>query len=163
LVKDADGYAILTDIQGLEDHLGDMDFKVAGTEQGITALQMDIKIKGLTPQIMAEAFAQAREARMKILGLIRDTLPEPRPELSIYAPRMTTIMINPEKIGAVIGPGGKMIRKIQDETGVTIDIEDDGKVFIASSDGEGARKAREMIAALTESPEIGRIYTGKVV
>jgi polyribonucleotide nucleotidyltransferase len=124
---------------------------------------MDIKIKGLTAQIMSEALAQAREARMKILGLIKDTLPEPRAELSIYAPHMTTMMINPEKIGAVIGPGGKMIRKIQEETGVTIEIEDDGKVFIASADGEGARKAREMIAALTESPEIGRIYTGKVV
>lgn len=163
LVKDPDGYAILTDIQGLEDHLGDMDFKVAGTEHGITALQMDIKIKGLTAQIMSEALAQAREARMTILGLIHDTLPAPRAELSSYAPHMTTMMINPEKIGAVIGPGGKMIRKIQEETGVTIEIEDDGKVFIASADGEGARKAREMIAALTESPEIGRIYTGKVV
>jgi polyribonucleotide nucleotidyltransferase len=163
LIKDESGYAILTDIQGLEDHLGDMDFKVAGTEHGITALQMDIKIKGLTAQIMSEALAQAREARMKILGLIKDTLPEPRAELSIYAPHMTTMMINPEKIGAVIGPGGKMIRKIQEETGVTIEIEDDGKVFISSADGEGARKAREMIAALTESPEIGRIYTGKVM
>jgi polyribonucleotide nucleotidyltransferase len=112
---------------------------------------------------MSEALAQAREARLKILELIHDTLPEPRAELSAYAPHMTTMMINPEKIGAVIGPGGKMIRKIQEETGVTIEIEDDGKVFIASADGEGARKAREMIAALTESPEIGRIYTGKVM
>lgn len=163
LIKDANGYAILTDIQGVEDHLGDMDFKVAGTEHGITALQMDIKIKGLTAQIMSEALAQAREARLKILGVLREAIAEPRPELSQYAPRMTTIMINPEKIGAVIGPGGKMIRRIQDETGVKIEIEDDGKVFIASSDGEGARKAREMIAALTESPEIGHIYTGKVV
>jgi polyribonucleotide nucleotidyltransferase len=163
LVKDDNGYAILTDIQGLEDHLGDMDFKVAGTANGITALQMDIKIKGLTAQIMSEALSQAREARLKILELIHDTLPEPRAELSAYAPHMTTMMINPEKIGAVIGPGGKMIRKIQEETGVTIEIEDDGKVFIASADGEGARKAREMIAALTESPEIGRIYTGKVM
>ncbi len=163
LVKDEAGYAILTDIQGIEDHLGDMDFKVAGTEKGITALQMDIKIKGITPQIMAEALDQAREARLKILGVIREAIAEPRPDLSPFAPRMTSIMINPEKIGAVIGPGGKMIRKIQDETGVQIDIEDDGTVFISSSDGEGARKAREMIAALTESPEIGRIYTGKVV
>jgi polyribonucleotide nucleotidyltransferase len=112
---------------------------------------------------MSKALAQAREARMKILDVIRGAIAEPRPDLSPYAPRMTTIMINPEKIGAVIGPGGKMIRKIQDETGVQIDIEDDGRVTIASNDGEGARKAREMIAALTESPEIGRIYTGKVV
>ncbi len=165
LVKDEalGGYAILTDIQGIEDHLGDMDFKVAGTGQGVTALQMDIKIKGLTAQIMSEALAQAREARLKILEVIRDAIPEPRPDLSPYAPRMTTIKINPEKIGAVIGPGGKMIRKIQEDTGASIDIEDDGTVFIASVDGEGARKAREMIAALTESPEIGRIYTGKVV
>ncbi|MBI3241420.1 MAG: polyribonucleotide nucleotidyltransferase [Chloroflexi bacterium] len=163
LVKDDNGYAVLTDIQGLEDHLGDMDFKVAGTEKGITALQMDIKIKGLTAQIMSEALAQAREARLKILELIRSVLPEPRPGLSPFAPRMTIMQINPEKIGAVIGPGGKMIRKIQEETGVKIDIEDDGKVFIAGTDGPSADKAREMIAALTESPEIGRIYTGKVV
>jgi polyribonucleotide nucleotidyltransferase len=163
LVKDEAGYAILTDIQGIEDHLGDMDFKVAGTAQGITALQMDIKIKGLTAEIMAQALDQAREARLKILEVIHSAIAEPRPDLSPYAPRMTTMHISPEKIGAVIGPGGKMIRKIQDETGVKIDIEDDGTVFIASSDGEAARKAREMIAGLTESPEIGRIYTGKVV
>ncbi len=163
LVKDDNGYAILTDIQGIEDHLGDMDFKVAGTEKGITALQMDIKIKGLTAQIMSEALAQAREARLKVLELIRSILPAPRPDLSPFAPRMTIMQINPEKIGAVIGPGGKMIRKIQEETGVKIDIEDDGKVFIAGTDGPSAAKAREMIAGLTESPEIGRIYTGKVV
>ncbi|MBM4424234.1 MAG: polyribonucleotide nucleotidyltransferase [Chloroflexi bacterium] len=163
LVKDDNGYAVLTDIQGIEDHLGDMDFKVAGTEKGITALQMDIKIKGLTAQIMSEALAQAREARLKILDVIRAAIPEPRPDLSPYAPRMTTMKINPDKIGAVIGPGGKMIRKIQDETGVKIDIEDDGTVLIASTDGEAARKAREIIAGLTESPEIGKIYTGRVV
>src|SRR3990172_7681087 len=126
LVKDQSGYAILTDIQGVEDHLGDMDFKVAGTAVGITALQMDIKIKGLTPQIMAEALAQAREARGEILDLIASILPAPRPDLSPYAPRIITIKIDPEKIGAVIGPGGKIIRKIQDETGAKIDIEDDG-------------------------------------
>jgi polyribonucleotide nucleotidyltransferase len=163
LVKDDSGYAVLTDIQGIEDHLGDMDFKVAGTGKGITALQMDIKIKDITAQIMSEALAQAREARLKILDVIRSCMPEPRSDLSPYAPRMTTMMINPDKIGAVIGPGGKMIRKIQDETGVKIDIEDDGKVFIAGTDGPSAEKAREMIAALTETPEIGRIYTGKVV
>nr|MBI2904060.1 polyribonucleotide nucleotidyltransferase [Chloroflexota bacterium] len=163
LVKDDHGYAVLTDIQGLEDHLGDMDFKVAGTAKGITALQMDIKIKGLTAQIMSEALAQAREARLKVLEVMLAALPVSRPDLSPYAPRLTVMQINPSKIGAVIGPGGKMIRKIQEETGVKIDIEDDGKVFIASTDGPSANKAREMIAGLTESPEIGRIYTGKVV
>jgi len=165
LVKDEalHGYAILTDIQGLEDHLGDMDFKVAGTAVGITALQMDIKIKGLTSQIMAEALAQAREARGEILEMIASILPAPRPDLSPFAPRMTTIKIDPEKIGAVIGPGGKMIRKIQDETGVKIDIQDDGTVFIASSDGAASAKAREIIESLTETVKIGAIYTGKVV
>jgi len=163
LVKDEAGYAILTDIQGIEDHLGDMDFKVAGTAVGITALQMDIKIKGLTPQIMAEALAQAREARGEILDLIASVLPASRPDLSPFAPRMTTIKIDPEKIGAVIGPGGKMIRKIQDETGVTIDIEDDGTVFIASTNGAAAAKAREIIEGLTETVKIGGLYTGKVV
>jgi polyribonucleotide nucleotidyltransferase len=163
LVKDNDRYAILTDIQGIEDHLGDMDFKVAGTAVGITALQMDIKIKGLTPPIMAEALAQAREGRGEILDFIASLLPAPRPDLSPYAPRLTTLKIDPEKIGAVIGPGGKMIRKIQDETGAKIDIEDDGTVFIATADGEAARRAREMIENLTETVRVGAIYTGKVV
>jgi polyribonucleotide nucleotidyltransferase len=161
--REDQSYAILTDIQGLEDHLGDMDFKVAGTAVGITALQMDIKIKGLTPQIMAEALAQAREARGEILEMIAGILPAPRPDLSPYAPRMITIKIDPDKIGAVIGPGGKMIRKIQDETGVQIDIEDDGTVFIASADGQASAKAREIIESLTETVKVGAIYTGKVV
>jgi polyribonucleotide nucleotidyltransferase len=161
--REDQSYAILTDIQGLEDHLGDMDFKVAGTAVGITALQMDIKIKGLTPQIMAEALAQAREARGEILELIAGILPAPRPDLSPFAPRMITIKIDPDKIGAVIGPGGKMIRKIQDETGVQIDIEDDGTVFIASADGQASAKAREIIESLTETVKVGAIYTGKVV
>ncbi|MGH2522371.1 MAG: polyribonucleotide nucleotidyltransferase, partial [Anaerolineales bacterium] len=163
LVKDGDGYAILTDIQGIEDHLGDMDFKVAGTAVGITALQMDIKIKGLTPQIMAEALAQAREARGEILEFIASLLPASRPDLSPYAPRLTILKIDTDKIGAVIGPGGKMIRKIQDETGVKIDIEDDGRVFIASTSGPAAAQARDMIESLTETPKVGAIYTGKVV
>ena len=163
LVMDKDGYAILTDIQGLEDHLGDMDFKVAGTAKGITALQMDIKIKGLTTQIMSEALDQAREARMKVLDVITGCLAAPRAELSQHAPRLITIHINPEKIGAVIGPGGKMIRKIQDETGVKIDIEDDGRVIIATTDAAGAARAREIIEGLTESVKVGTIYTGKVV
>jgi len=163
LVKDGDGYAILTDIQGVEDHLGDMDFKVAGTAVGITALQMDIKIKGLTPQIMAEALMQAREARGEILDFIASVLPAPRADLSPYAPRIITLQIDPEKIGAVIGPGGKVIRKIQDDTGVKIDIEDDGTVFIASPDGESLARARETIEGLTETVKLGAIYTGKVV
>jgi polyribonucleotide nucleotidyltransferase len=163
LVKDGDGYAILTDIQGVEDHLGDMDFKVAGTAVGITALQMDIKIKGLTPRIMAEALTQAREARGEILDFIASVLPAPRADLSPHAPRIITLKIDPEKIGAVIGPGGKVIRKIQDETGVKIDIEDDGTVFIASPDGESLAHARETIEGLTESVKLGAIYTGKVV
>ena len=162
LVKDGDRYAILTDIQGMEDHLGDMDFKVAGTENGITALQMDIKIKGLSAEIMAEALAQAKEARAHILEQMLGTIAEPRTELKPHVPRIVTVKIPQGKIGAVIGPGGKVIRGIQDETGVQIDIEEDGTVFIASADGEGARLARERIEQLTETPEVGRIYTGKV-
>ncbi len=156
-------YRVLTDIQGMEDHLGDMDFKVAGTRQGITALQMDIKVKGISREIMAQALAQARQARYQILDVIRDCIAAPRPDLSLYAPRLTTIQINPSKIGAVIGPGGKMIRSIQEETGVKIDIEDDGTVFIAATDGDAAAEARRRIEALTTEVEIGKIYTGKVV
>ncbi len=163
LIKEGDRYAVLTDIQGLEDHLGDMDFKVAGTKDGITALQMDIKIKGITPEIMAEALQQALTARLFILGKILEIIPEPRPDLRPYAPRITVVHIPTDKIGAVIGPGGKVIRSIQEQTGVKIDIEEDGSVFIAASDGLAAERAREMIEGLTESPELGRIYTGKVV
>ena len=163
LITDGERYAVLTDIQGMEDHLGDMDFKVAGTEQGITALQMDIKVKGLRYEILEQALAQARQARMQILGVIRECMPEPRPELSPYAPRITTIHIPVDKIGAVIGPGGKVIRGIQDETGVKIDIEEDGTVYIAATDGAAADMARSRVEALTETPEIGKIYTGKVV
>jgi polyribonucleotide nucleotidyltransferase len=163
LVKDGDGYAILTDIQGLEDHLGDMDFKVAGTAVGITALQMDIKIKGLTAEILSKALEQAREARGQILDVIASVLPAPRPEMSPYAPRLTVIKIDPGKIGAIIGPGGKTIRKIQEETGVRIDVEDDGTVMIASTGGPAAARAREMIEGLTETARVGQIYTGKVV
>jgi polyribonucleotide nucleotidyltransferase len=163
LITDGARYAVLTDIQGMEDHLGDMDFKVAGTEAGITALQMDIKVKGLRYEILEQALSQAREARMQVLDVLRECMPEPRPELSPYAPRITTIHIPVDKIGAVIGPGGKVIRGIQDETGVKIDIEEDGTVYIAATDGSAAETARSRIEALTESPEIGRIYTGKVV
>jgi polyribonucleotide nucleotidyltransferase len=163
LIKEGDDYAILTDILGMEDHLGDMDFKVAGTDKGITALQMDIKIKGLSSQIMSQALEQARHARLFILDKMLETISAPRPELKPHAPRMTVIQIPQDKIGAVIGPGGKTIRGIQDETGAKIDIQEDGTVFIASVDGPGADRAREMVEALTESPVVGRIYTGKVV
>ena len=163
LVKEGDRYSILTDIQGAEDHLGDMDFKVAGTDKGITALQMDIKIKGLTAQIMSEALAQANQARKFILGKMLEVLPAPRPEMKPHAPRITIIKVPIEKIGAIIGPGGKNIRALQEETHTKIDINDDGSVFIAATDGTGEAMARERIEALTETPQIGRIYTGKVV
>jgi polyribonucleotide nucleotidyltransferase len=162
LISDGTRHAVLTDIQGMEDHLGDMDFKVAGTRTGVTALQMDIKIKGITSEILRKALAQARDARMQILDVIAATLPAPRTELSDYAPRMTVLHIDPEKIGAVIGPGGKVVRGIQEKTGVKIDIENDGTVFIAGVDGPSAELAEEMILGLVEEPEIGRIYTGKV-
>ncbi len=163
LIKEGDQFNILTDILGMEDHLGDMDFKVAGTDKGITALQMDIKIKGITSEIMSKALEQARHARLAILDKMMAVIPAPRPELKPHAPRITVVQIPTEKIGAVIGPGGKMIRSIQEETGAKIDISEDGKVFIASADGDSARMARERIEALTESAVIGRIYTGKVV
>jgi len=163
LIKEGERYAVLTDIQGIEDHLGDMDFKVAGTRDGITALQMDIKIKGITPAIMAEALQQARVARLAILDTITACLPAPRPDLKPHAPRMTVIKIAPDKIGAIIGPGGKTIRSIQEQTGASIDIEDDGSVYIAATNGESAAKAREMIEGLIEVAIVGRIYTGRVV
>jgi polyribonucleotide nucleotidyltransferase len=163
LVKDGDEHRILTDIQGIEDYLGDMDFKVAGTRKGITALQMDIKVKGLSYEIMAEALAQAKGARFFILDKMLEVLPEARPDLSPYAPRITIVKVDPEMIGAIIGPGGKTIRRIQEETGVKIDVEDDGSVYIASADGPSSQRAKEMVEALVEKPEIGKIYTGKVV
>jgi polyribonucleotide nucleotidyltransferase len=163
LIKEGDKYAVLTDIQGLEDHLGDMDFKVAGTSKGITALQMDMKIKGITSEIMSQALDQAREARLKILEAIKVAISEPRAELKPHAPRMTVIKIDPEKIGAIIGPGGKVIRSIQEETETRIDIQDDGTVFISAVDKDGADAARAMVESLTEEAVVGRIYTGKVV
>jgi len=156
-------YAILTDIQGLEDHLGDMDFKVAGTREGITALQMDIKVKGVSYEILSQALIQARTGRLQILDKMAEAISAPKPELSPYAPRITTIHIDPDKIGKIIGPGGKMIRKIQEECDVEIDIEDDGTVFISATEGPAAEKAQQMIEGLTEEPEIGKIYVGKVV
>lgn len=163
LIKKGEEYAILTDILGSEDHLGDMDFKVAGTDKGITALQMDIKIRGITSEIMSSALEQARIGRLFILDKMMAVIPAPRPELKPHAPRISVVQIPVDKIGAVIGPGGKTIRSIQDETGAKIDIGEDGSVFIATSDGESARRARERVEALTESAVIGRIYTGKVV
>jgi polyribonucleotide nucleotidyltransferase len=157
-----DKYAILTDIQGLEDAMGDMDFKVAGTADGVTALQMDIKIKGLTPEVLGQAMAQAKEGRMFIMDRMLETLPEPRADLSPYAPRIQSVRINPDKIGTVIGPGGKTIRRIQDETGAKIDIDDDGTVHIAAVSGEGMARAMDAVRALTEEVEVGKIYTGVV-
>jgi polyribonucleotide nucleotidyltransferase len=156
-------FAVLTDIQGVEDNLGDMDFKVAGTRDGITALQMDIKVKGITHEILAQALEQAREARLFVLDKMLAVLPKPRSEMSPYAPRITTIMINPDKIRDIIGPGGKMIRKITEETGAQIDVEDDGRVFIAAVDQEGGKKAIDWIKGLTDEVEVGKIYRGKVV
>ena len=162
LVKEGDDYAILTDIAGAEDHYGDMDFKVAGTASGITALQMDIKISGITPEIMAEALEQARQARLFILERMAETLDAPRENISSYAPRIFTMRIPTAKIRDVIGPGGKMIRSIVERTQVKIDVEDDGTVSIASSDEESARKAMQIIEELTAVPEMGKTYLGKV-
>jgi len=163
LVKEGDRYAILTDIAGLEDHYGDMDFKVTGSEKGITAIQLDLKIPYLTPQILREAFQQSRKARLEVLEKMKAVLPAPRPELSPYAPRIITLFINPEKVGDVIGPAGKMIKKIVSQTNAKIDIEENGKVTIAASDMESAEKAKQMIREITVEVEMGQVYTGKVV
>ena len=163
LVKDGDQYAILSDIAGAEDHYGDMDFKVAGTASGITALQMDIKIAGVNREIMSEALQQARQGRLSILESMASTIEQPRSGLSAYAPRILTLQINPDKIGGVIGPGGKIIRGIVEEYGVKIDIEDDGTVQIFSSDEVSAQGAIDYIKELTASAEIGKTYLGKVV
>ncbi|MBU6428778.1 MAG: polyribonucleotide nucleotidyltransferase, partial [Cyanobacteria bacterium REEB65] len=162
LIKEGDRFAILTDIQGIEDHLGDMDFKVAGTHEGITALQMDIKIKGISLEIMQVALGQALKGRQFILEKMLDAIEQPRTELSPFAPRIITLHINPEKIGALIGPGGKMIKRIVEETGVKIDVEDDGSVFITTSDADAAQKAVSWVERLTKEAEVGQIYTGKV-
>ena len=163
LVKEGDTYAVLTDIAGAEDHYGDMDFKVAGTRDGITALQMDIKIPGVTAHIMSEALAQAKEGRLFILDKMLEAIAEVRTEISPYAPRIYSMKIPTDKIRDVIGPGGKMIRSIIEQTGVKIDVSDDGRVNIASSDGPSANKAIEIISNLTAIPEIGKTYRGKVV
>jgi polyribonucleotide nucleotidyltransferase len=164
LITDGSGkYLILSDIQGAEDFAGDMDFKVAGTKDGITALQMDIKVKGITAEIMKDALAQAKEGRAFIMSNMMEVLDVPRKEMSPFAPRISKVMINPEKIASVIGKGGETINKIIAETGVEIDIEDSGLVMIASTDAEGAERAIEIIRGLTEDPEIGRVYHGTVV
>ena len=162
LVTQGEHYTILTDIQGMEDALGDMDFKVAGTAKGVTAIQMDIKISGLSREILQEALEQAHKGRMHIMGIMLDTIAEPRQEMSQYAPRIITMKIDPDKIRDVIGSGGKVIRSIIEETGAKIDIEDDGTVFIASVEQEGAAKAQEIITNLTKEVEVGEVYLGKV-
>ncbi|MEX1186885.1 MAG: polyribonucleotide nucleotidyltransferase [Gemmatimonadaceae bacterium] len=162
LIKEGDRYSVLTDILGTEDSLGDMDFKVAGTEQGITSIQMDIKIEGLDLRIMREALDQAREGRLHILGEMKKALTEPRPEMSLYAPRIVTMTINPEKIGDLIGPKGKIIRGIQEETGAEITVDDTGLVTIAAVGGESMQRAKEMVEQVTAEPIVGEIYEGEV-
>ena len=162
LVKEAEGYAVLTDILGDEDHLGDMDFKVAGTAEGVTALQMDIKIDGITREIMSDALAQAREARLHILGEMSKAIDKPREKMSDWAPTIMAFKIDPEKIREVIGKGGSVIRQITEETGATIDIDNDGTIRIASVDGDSGREARRRIDLITAEVEVGQIYDGKV-
>lgn len=162
LIKDEEDVVILSDIQGMEDFLGDMDFKVAGTEKGITAIQMDIKISGIDEDILKRALAQAREGRLHILGEMRKVIDKPRESLSPYAPMIINMMINPDKIREVIGTGGKVINKIIDETGVKIDIDNDGKVSILSNDQEMCMKAKSIIEGIVAEPEVGKIYSGKI-
>jgi polyribonucleotide nucleotidyltransferase len=163
LVKEGDDYVILTDIQGAEDHLGDMDFKVAGTRDGITALQMDIKITGVTREIMEKALQQAKQARSTILDKMLETIPAVRGELNENAPRISTVKIDQEKIGMVIGKGGETIRALEAENDVQIDIEEDGTILIYAADGTKAKATISAIEALTKEPEVGDEYTGKVV
>jgi polyribonucleotide nucleotidyltransferase len=163
LIKEDNKFAVLTDILGDEDHLGDMDFKVAGTANGITALQMDIKIQGITKEIMKVALAQALEARMHILGKMQEAMPHGRTELSDFAPRLLTIKINPEKIRDVIGKGGAVIRALTEETGTQIDIQEDGTVTIASVDAAAAQEAKRRIELITAEVEVGSVYEGTVL
>jgi polyribonucleotide nucleotidyltransferase len=162
LIKEGDKYAILSDILGDEDHLGDMDFKVCGTSRGITAIQMDIKIAGLSREILERALDQAREGRIHILGKMAETLPTARPELSKWAPRITSVKVKPDQIRLIIGPGGKTIKGIVDQTGVSIDVEDDGTVNVASADPEAVKKALDIIKGLTAEPEVNATYRGTV-
>jgi polyribonucleotide nucleotidyltransferase len=162
LVKEGDEYVILSDIQGLEDHMGDMDFKVAGTADGITALQMDMKITGVSAGLLQEALEQAKAGRLQILEILRGAIPEPRAEVSDYAPRVEVLKIPTEKIGMLIGPGGKTINALQDQFGVNISVEDDGTVFVAG-EGSISREAAGAIKGMMKDVEAGEIYTGKVV
>jgi polyribonucleotide nucleotidyltransferase len=162
LVKEGDRFGILTDIMGTEDHYGDMDFKVAGTERGVTALQMDIKIGGVSVEIMRSALEQAREARLSVLAKMREAIEKPRAELSPHAPRFVTVKIRPEKIREIIGPGGKVIRGIQEQTGTKIDVEDDGRVTVFSPDAASVQKAVGIIQDICREVELDRIYLGKV-
>jgi polyribonucleotide nucleotidyltransferase len=162
LILERDGFAVLSDILGDEDHLGDMDFKVCGTARGVTAIQMDIKIAGLSRAILAQALDQAREGRLHILGKMLETLPTVRPDLSRYAPRITTVKVKPDQIRLIIGPGGKTIKGIVDATGVAIDVEDDGTVNVASADSDAVKKALDIIRGLTQEAETGATYTGTV-
>jgi polyribonucleotide nucleotidyltransferase len=163
LVKEGDRYAILSDILGNEDHLGDMDFKVAGSENGITGFQMDIKIQGISFEIMEKALSQAKAGRLHILKIMNEAISEPRPSISKFAPILLSTKISTDKIGAVIGPGGKVIQKIQKEFSVEINIEEDGTVSIAGQDHQKAKEAKEYIKLLTAEPEIGKSYNGKVM
>jgi polyribonucleotide nucleotidyltransferase len=163
MVSEDDRYILLTDIIGEEDFHGDMDFKVAGTKAGITGIQLDMKARGIPQDRIVKTLEQARLARLWLLDEMAKVLPAPRKEINRYAPRMLTIKINPEKIGKVIGPGGKTINKIQEETGATIDIEEDGTIFIACVDAKGAEAARDAVENLTQEVQIGKVYTGKVV
>jgi len=162
LIKEGEHVEVLTDILGVEDHLGDMDFKVTGTREGITAFQMDTKIGGISDSVLSMALARARKGRMHILDIMEATLPTPRAEMSPFAPRITILQINPDKIREVIGPGGKIIKRITEETGAQIDIEDSGEVRIAAISGESGRRAEEMIRNITEDPEVGKVYQGRV-
>jgi len=163
LVKENDRYAILTDIAGMEDHFGDMDLKVAGSEKGITAIQMDLKIPSISSDILREGLVKAREARLKVLEKMKETLPSPRPDISPYAPRIINLFVKPERVGDVIGPAGKIIKKIIAETKAKIEIDDTGKITIASTDMKAAEKAKKMIQDITIEAEFGKTYTGKVV
>jgi polyribonucleotide nucleotidyltransferase len=162
LVSDGQRHAVLTDIAGQEDHYGDMDFKVAGTREGVTALQMDIKISGLSREIMEKALEQARQARLELLEIMTATLAAPRPEISVYAPRIVTLFIDPDRIRDVIGPGGKTIRAICEQTGARINIDDDGRVEIATPDLEAAEKAKQIITNLTRQVQVGEVFEGTV-
>ena len=163
LIQEGKEQLLITDILGEEDHFGDMDFKVCGTREGVTAIQLDIKIEGLSHDVIRKALHRARDARMKILDVMEKTISEPRGEISPTAPRLLTVKINPEKIGKLIGPGGKTIKRIQEDTGANIDVEDDGTVYISSVDGESAERCRQLVEAMMGEVTVGKIYDGTVV